>query len=144
MPAKVVDICDAVKDYLNAETFTQSFTATRRNVWYDDLDDTNSVQVVVVPQESDTEPETRSGLQRRYRVLVIVQKRMSDGVDLDTQDAMLLLAEEIETKLYGQSMAGFRFVTYGETSGSRLTIDTDAASRLQVFRTVMQVSYVGE
>lgn len=143
MPAKVVTLCDAIASYLNNYTFSQSFTAIRRNVWYVNLEDTNDLQVVVVPQETETSSETRSASQRRFRVMVIIQKRMTTANEQTQQDDMLQLTEEIEDALYGVGMGDFGFDTFGETAGSRQLIELETMAQQRLFRTVLQVSYLG-
>lgn len=140
MAAKVVDVCDAIVGYLNSQTLSQSFTAARRNVWYTNLEDTNDLQVVVTPSETETNPETRQSFSRRFRVNVIVQKKVQTQAE---EDALMQLSEEIEDALRGVEMAGFGFSEFSETVGSRQFIDIDAAASEGLFRTVIQISYLG-
>lgn len=143
MPAKVVTLCESIVSYLNNQTFSQSFTATRNNVWYTALEDTDALQVAAVPQEIETTSETRQSSQRRYRVLVLIQKRMTSGDDQADQDEMLELTEEIETALYGENMGEFGFDTFNETAGARQVFELEAMAQQRMFRTVLQISYLG-
>jgi hypothetical protein len=139
MSAKVVEICQGIVDFLNSESFSQTFTATRKNVWLHAMEDTDDLQVVVVPQEAETEPETRAGIRRTYRVHIVVQQ---PALLQDDQDALIELSEEIEAKLYGVPMAGAGMVTFGETTGPRVVIETNPIGEQRLFRTVIQISYL--
>ena len=143
MAAKIVTLCDELVAYLNTLSLSQSYTAIRRNVWFSDLADTNALQVVVVPQETETTVETRQATARRFRVLVIVEKRMTTGDDISDQDAILTLMEELEDALYGQPMGDFGFDTYSETTGSRQFIEVEPMAGQRLFRSVLQISYLG-
>lgn len=143
MSAKIVTVCDALVSYLNGLTLSQAFTAERQNIWVEDMADSDAYRVVVVPLETETTIESRSASQRRFRVNVIVQKRLLSGNDLADSDACLELMEEIEDALYGIDQGGFSFNQFDETVGSRSFLDIDAALGARAFRSVLQISYWG-
>jgi hypothetical protein len=141
--AKVVELCDEIVAFLNMQGFSPPLAAERRNVLFDDLEAMTGLQVVVLPGDSETAAETRQSSSRRYRVNIVVQKRLDQMTELAEQDELLELAEAIEEELYGESMGTFGFDSFSETAGSRLLIDAEAMARLRVFRTVLQVTYLG-
>lgn len=143
MAAKVVTLCGDLVTYLNGLTLSQAFTAERFDAWLEDVADSDAYRIIVVPQDTETTVETRTATQRRFRINVIVQKRLLSGDDLADTDACLLLAEEIEDALYGRAMGNFGFSEFNETAGSRSFVELEALASDRVFRTVVQVSYLG-
>jgi hypothetical protein len=140
MAAKVVQLCEDIVSHLNNQSLSQAFTAFRRNIWYTNLEDTNDLQVVVTPQETETTIETRQSSSRRFRVNVIIQQKVSAQAQ---EDGLMQLSEEIEDALRGQAMGEFGFSEFSDTIGSRQFIDLDAAASEGLFRTVIQISYLG-
>ena len=144
MPAKIVELCDSLVSTLNGLTLSVPYTAVRYNVWTPMLEDTNAIRVAVIPQETEVTSETRAAVQRRFRVAVLVEKRIVDTTARDEQDELIQLCEELEDALYGDTMGQFSFDTYNETTSSRAFIDADAYVSAGVFRTGLQISYLGE
>jgi len=91
----------AVRDALNAATFSIGFTAIRAYVPRFDTESNTDVQVQVVPA-SDAEGESSAGFDSREMVIHVgVFKRLSGPVSEETDeiDAMLDLCEEIRAEL---------------------------------------------
>lgn len=144
MPAKIVTICDELVTFLNGLSLSLAFTATRVNVWSIMLEETNAIRVAVIPQEVEIEDQSRDSSTRRFRVAVVVEKRITDAVPRDEQDDLLLLLEEIEDAIYGVQMGNYSFVAFNETVTSRQLIEVNAYTELGLFRTGVQVTYLGE
>lgn len=144
MPAKVVSLCTEVVSFLNGLTLSQSFTAERYNVWTDDLAEASGLKVMVIPLDAESNSITRTDLERRFRVNIIVQKRLTAQQNTNSeQDELILLSEEIENAIYGETMGQFGFVDFSDNAGTRAVIETDAVVNGRQFRTVLQLSYAG-
>ena len=140
MPAKVVNVCNAIVSYLNGLTLSQSFTAIRVNRWYDQLETSNGLQVVVLPVEKTLEPIDRGSMQRTFQVAVVIQKNFVAA--LNDEDAMLLLCEEIEDALYSQDFANFGFQGFDDIGTAFM--DDEAEKDSLTFKHVLLVTYLGE
>lgn len=146
MAAKVVDICECLKDHLNSLQLSQTFTAIRENVWMDELADANGIQVVIVPLERELSSGTRSGtgkIDRRYRINIVVQRRFTTATTKTEQDEMLLLVEELENSIYGVSQNGYAFEQFNGATATTPIVDVEPAGSLRVFRSIIQVDYKG-
>jgi hypothetical protein len=92
------DIAAAIVVGLNAESFGESFTATRAyRPQYDDKA-TETLQVVVIPTARAMETKTRSQFESIHSVQIGVMKRATAGADLNTDglfDDIMSLCEEI-------------------------------------------------
>lgn len=140
MPAKIVNLCEAIKDYLNGLTLSQAFTAIRANKWYSDLEDTNGLQVVVLPVEKTVEPIDRGSVQRTFVVGVVTQQ--ANVTTRDDEDDLLLFIEELTDALYSRDFAGFGF--QGFTDVGEEFIETDASVDSLTVRSLLQLTYIGE
>ena len=74
-----VDIAEAVKDALNAATFSQAFTATRQYRPAFELKDMATLHVTVVPHAVDVQSLSRTKQQYDVQVHVAAQKKLSAG-----------------------------------------------------------------
>lgn len=143
MAAKVVDLCECLKDYLNSLTLSQTFTATRQNVWFDDLADATGIQVVVVPSERELVSADRGSIQRRYRVNIVVQRKFTTATTTTEQDEMLLLVEELEDKIYGEGQGAYKFEQFNGAVGTTPIVDVEPAGSQRMFRSIIQADYIG-
>lgn len=140
MPAKIATLCDAVKDFLNGQSYTETFTATRSNAPVNQLEDTEEIIVTVFPGDYLVDIESRDTWRRTYSVFVAVQKCVDGQVE---EDAMLLLTEEIEASLENQNMDDFAMISLVGTLGARTPLDADQIRGAGQFVSVIEVSYVG-
>lgn len=143
MPARIVGLCDAIVSYLNGLTLSQTFTAVRQNVWYEDEADSDDLRIIIVPQESETVESTRASSIRRMRVNVIVEQRLIGAPDATITENLLQLMDEIEDSLYMVNQAQWGWDAFSETIGSRQFVDVDGHATERVFRVVLQVTYLG-
>lgn len=140
MPAKVVTLCEAVVDFLNGESYSQSFTATRTNAGVNQLEDTNDLQVTVFPGDYQVEIESRDAWRRTYSVFVVVQKNTDTK---DDEDEMLELVEEIESSLENEDMGEFVMVGLVGTLGGRTPVQADQLLTAGQFVSAIEVNYIG-
>ncbi len=91
-------IAEAVKDSLNAETFSPPFTAERRYVPVFDLKDMKTLHVTVVAHGLTDEPLDRTKNKEEYQIDVAVQKKL-DAADAAEIDPLMALVESIRKHL---------------------------------------------
>ena len=143
--AVTADIADAVVAYLN--TLSLGVTAERANSWYHELETDAVLHLVVVPIESTVTDETRGDLRRAIRIAVIIQQKLAGMGSMtqyrDRQDVLINLSETVEKNLYGRRMSTFSFLET-DGSGPRLLIDTANFAQSGIFRTEVQLTYVGD
>lgn len=144
MPAKITTLCDDIVTFLGTLSLSQTFTASRENVWLDSLEDVTGIEVVVLPQETETLAETRGASGRRYRVNLVGQARLDTDNDKQRQDDVMMLMEEIEDALYNVTMGALAFDTFSESAGSRASFDVTTMAEDRLFRTVLQITYRGD
>ena len=98
MAANIIDIADAVVTGLNAQSFSQSFTAVRDYVYDISLPDHSSLTVSVWPAGYETSPVARAAVEREYAIHVRVAKKVAVTSATERKssiDPMMLLVEEI-------------------------------------------------
>jgi hypothetical protein len=88
----MTQIAQAVVDELNADVFTQPFTAARSYLPQTELSEMVDLHVTVVPKAETVESAGRGSGQYEYSLDVAVQKRCQDDTEID---GLLALAEEI-------------------------------------------------
>lgn len=110
MPAKIIEIADAVAADLNAAPktgapgFSQAFTAERTYRPTFDLADLKTLKVTVVPKAVTATAVTRTKSQYDCQIDVAVQKKFSE-MPADG-DALMALVQEIADYLRGRPLAG--------------------------------------
>lgn len=139
--SKVSDLCDELVAWLSERDYAISYVCERANVWTNALESNADVRLVVVPQEIETTVLTRDSIQRIYNVSLVLSQRMTSGLDLDQQDALMDLLETIEADIVREPMGEFRLVDYG--GGSRTTIEAEALSVNRQFVAVLSLRYMG-
>ena len=87
-------IAEAVKDSLNAETFSPPFTAERGYLPVFELKDMTTLHVTVVPRGLTDEPLDRTKNKEEYQIDVAVQKKL-DAADAAEIDLLMALVESI-------------------------------------------------
>lgn len=101
MSSQIASIADAMVTLLNAGTFTQEFTATRKWIPKVDLEDLGTICVTVVPKDYVRENETRISVRKTFQVDIGVQKRLEtttnpeDPTKLTEVDGLMGFMEEI-------------------------------------------------
>jgi hypothetical protein len=92
--AQIIDLVEAVVGELNAQAFSQSFTAERGYLPTYDLPDMGTLKVTVVPKEDDGRLDTRSSSAHEYAIDIGIQKK-PEKIDNDNLDPLMLLVQEI-------------------------------------------------
>lgn len=106
MAAKVVIIAEAVRDALNAGSFSQGFQADRTYRPARELTELAALRVTVVPRSIADEAASRSGDATEYGVDVAVRKKLSaEAVDAEA-DGLVALCEEIVAHFRRRRLAG--------------------------------------
>ena len=134
----VIDIADALKNQINAHSFSAEFEAARDYRPVLDLQEMKTLRVSVVPKGITTTPVDRSRVQHDVEVDVLVQKKL-DAADAKELDALMSLVEEI---------AGFlkfkRLVSVGalwlKTANDPI-FAPDHLEQLRQFTSVLTVTY---
>jgi restriction endonuclease Mrr len=108
MAATVIELADAVVTELNAETFSQAFTAQRFYTVLFELKDMQTLHVSVVPRAISTTALNRSQDTYEYQIDIAIQKR--DNGTLAASDALMQLVEEIADHMNNRTLADCRCV----------------------------------
>ncbi len=105
----LTDIADAVTAELNAETWSQSFTAVRMNVPRHKRDEMQNMLVTVAPKSRTTTRATRGQSYKNIEVFVGIEKGLTLESDLNTEsDPLIQLGEDIaEYFENGRSLATY-------------------------------------
>lgn len=145
MPARVVELCGLVTDFLDGETYSQAIVAERRNVPVLQTESSADILVTVFPGEYRTADETREvGLLRELTVKVAIQQIIAEEDERTAQDAMLLLVDEIEDSLIGVNMGEYCYSTMNGISGIRETMFADQTVNVGLFMAILEVIYIRE
>lgn len=105
MPAAILQIADALVTDLNAQTFSQPFTAVRCYLPRHKLEDLATIQVCVVPKDDVGQRASRAQWQQDYKIDLAIQQKLGD--DEQTQmDGLLLLGQEIADFLKAHPLSG--------------------------------------
>ncbi len=91
--AAITDIASAVVTELNADTFSQAFTAVRAYLPQYELSEMKDLHVTVVPKGVEIDASTRSMAQHDYSIDIAVQQRLSS--DQSEMDGLMGLVEEV-------------------------------------------------
>lgn len=108
-------IAAAMVTMLNAHSFVQSFTASRKYQVKLDLDTTKALTVSVVAQSKQTERSSRATNEVQYTVQVAVQQKI-DPANEAQGDVLSYLVEEIADYLdnyWAMELAGCRVALIG-------------------------------
>lgn len=138
--SNVADLCNAIVNYLNCQEFALSFVAQRVNYWVPS-DDQTDLRVVVLPAAVETTGITRVEIKRRYTVNIVVMQTGCE-FDIQKQDMAIGLAEAIEDKLYGQTMAGYSFEDFAR--GARPIFDNKFFEDQGSVACIIPIDYLGQ
>ena len=144
MAARVVELAQAVADYIGSQTYSFTFNVQRKMLIKSDLADTRLTNVYVYPQYDQGKVlpvDTRDAFGRQYTVIVHLTNYVDDVNDQREIDDALLLAEELEGSLENIELANFAMLGFGaEQSASFLEVE-DLQNR-QFFHVVIPVIYI--
>lgn len=144
MPAKVVNIAEAVKDFLNTQGFMAPTTAERANQLHVDLEAGKLRRVVVVPIACTTLRDTRESIFKTVTIAVNVFQQMVGQDEKTVQDSLIELSEQIIDAVNGITMATFDHLGFAESFTSAVVMDPDSNLTGRVFHAIIELEYVGE
>lgn len=101
--ALAITLAEAVKDKLNADTFSQDFTATRAYLPRFEVPDLETLRVTVVLGPFSGETISRADDQETYMIDVGIQKKV-DIYDNDVVDPLLYLVDQIKEAFRAYSL----------------------------------------
>jgi len=101
--AIVVDIAEAIKDELNATTFSLPFTAERSYVPQFELKELKTLHVTVVPRTEEDEIEARNRQREQYEIDIAVQQRLTAETNA-VLDPKMELVQEIKDHFRNRSL----------------------------------------
>jgi len=110
----ITDIAEAVKDELNAGSFSETFTAERHYQPLFDMKEMKNLHVTVVPNDVTVHPASRGANQHDYRVDIAVQKRFKKDQPAEL-DPLMTLVEEIADSFRLKRLASFSTAMWMKT-----------------------------
>ena len=113
--SRIVSLVDQIVTDLNAQTFSQPFTAERKFVWHPDLSEVQDLAVSVLPKQIEQHREARKFDGYMYGVDVVITKSVQGDEDAEI-DSMLTLTEEVNTYLRSNEVVTVSTVDYHWTS----------------------------
>ena len=145
MSEPLILLADALVADLNAQTFSQDFTAVRSYVGQRDLEDLDSLAVDVVPGEDSNDIVTREETLHTLSVEIGIRQRV-DGTENATLDPLTTLVDEIKDYLKFGTLVldgSTTVVWLGTEHGSpaRPAYYVDALMELRQFTAIVSVRY---
>lgn len=147
MSIQCVELANAIVNQLNTQEFSLQFTASRRAVPINDLEQLKSVTVIVLDGSRKSERSTRGAIRPfryTFKPIVLVQKKLaSDSVEaqLVESDELLGLCEEMELSLSTFQPAGCAFIGFDEQSDNEL-YNFDAMRAYECFSRAIRLEYM--
>lgn len=144
MPAKVVNVAEAVKDFLNLQGFMAPTQAERWNQLPAHLEGGKTRRVIVVPIASTTLRDTRESTFKTITIAINVLQQMVGQNEKTVQDALMELCEQIIDAVNGVTMATFDHLGFAENFTSTIVFDQESNLSARAFHAVIELEYVGE
>lgn len=113
----ITDIAEAVKEALNAATFSQAFTAERHYQPLFELPEMKDLHVTVVPGALSIQPLGRGQNQCDVKVDVAIQKKFAKGDNAEL-DPLMALVEEIADHFRLKRLAGYEAAMWVKTENA--------------------------
>ena len=139
MPDKSIQIAEALRDNLNAATFTETFTATAERLADFTRESITGPTVVVYPDSVTEEQYTRGKRQETIEVGIAVFKPCEADAEDNIGDG-LQLCQEIRTSIAGVAVSSCDWT--GSTQPE--LYERDFAEQLNQFASTITVSYSRE
>jgi len=142
MQAVSVQIAEAVKDHLNAGSFSWEFDCKRLAFPKATIQEADGLLVSVFSGPRQSDQLTRGYFQRQYTIYLVVQRKLSaeDAESMTLPDELTLLVEEMEMSLEDVVMAGYTMI---EFSGDieRVPFNVELMRDAGIFASVIAVEY---
>ena len=144
MPAVSVQIADAVKDCLNAGSYSWEFDAKRLAFPKVDIQEADGLLVSLFMGPRKSEYFTRERSQWNYIVFLLVQRKLSaeSAESLEKTDELTEFVEELELSLEAEEMAGFTMVGFSEDA-ERVPFNVELLRDASMFTAIIAVEYQG-
>ena len=139
MPDKSIEIAEALRDNLNAATFTETFTATAERLADFTRESITGTTVVVYPESVSEEQYTRSKREETIEVGIAVFKPCEADAEDNIGDG-LQLCQEIRNTIAGVSVSSCDWT--GATQPE--IYERDFAEQLNQFASTITVTYSRE
>lgn len=104
--SKTTEIADEVVDFLNAIDFEVSVTISRALIPIVKFEDLQTLQVIVIPRGRSTELLTRGKIEKKHKIEVGIQKKLSNPNDSDEVDPIGYFVEQVEESFFGVTLSG--------------------------------------
>jgi len=137
--AEIVQVAEAVKESLNAASFSQPVNAERKYLPLFDLKDMKDLHVTVVPRGVAVSTLGRNRNQYDYQVDVAVQKKLADEGPLEV-DPLMSLVEEIADHFRLKRLAGYPEACWTRTRNEPV-YDPEHMNELRQFTSVLTFTF---
>jgi hypothetical protein len=137
--AEIVLVAEAVKEALNAASFSQPLTAERKYLPLFDLTDMKDLHVTVVPRGVTVSSLGRNRNQYDYQVDVAVQKKLADEGPADV-DPLMSLVEEIADHFKLKRLAGYPEAVWTRTENTPV-YDPEHMNEMRQFTSVVTLTF---
>jgi hypothetical protein len=138
MVSNAIDIANAIVSELNAETFSQEFTAVRYYLPQTKLENLAELKVSVVPRTITETVSSRESTVGEYIIDVGIQKAIDPAV-LAEADELMLLAEEISNFFRLRTLVDYEPANW---AGVETTLySSGELSDLRAFTSIVRLSY---
>jgi hypothetical protein len=137
--AEIVAVAEAVKDALNAGTFSQPVTAERKYLPLFTLPDMKDLHVTVVPKGVTVSSLGRNRNQYDYQVDVAVQKKLADEGPSDV-DPLMSLVEEVADFFRLKRLAGYPNAVWARTENAPV-YDPEHLKELRQFTSLLTFTF---
>ncbi|MGE4157614.1 MAG: hypothetical protein AB7F75_00790 [Planctomycetota bacterium] len=135
----ITDIAEAVKEELNAATFSQPFSAERHYQPLFELEEMKDLHVSVVPNSLTIHPLGRGQNQYDVKVDVAIQKKFAKG-DNTELDPLMTLVEEIADHFRLKRLAGYTAAMWVKTENAPVYAQ-EHMEQLRQFTSVVTLTF---
>ena len=139
--ATIIAIAEALKDHLNAGSFSQVFNATRQYAPAFTLEDLAALRVTVVPKSLEPTAVARDRSHLVCQVDVGVQKKIDPSRVQQEVDALMAVVEEIALWICGRVLPSFTDPKWQAVTNAPI-YDPEKLRTESVFISVITVTYV--
>ena len=138
MAARTVEIVDAMVDYLNGLTLSQTFNAEKKLVVSEDLHEVQSLQVYVIPAPLTSTVTARNYEEEIHQINIAVMREANEITELETMLSFKQeIADAIRLKVLTSGSNTYRYA--GQNNDPQYS--NELASTKALFMSVLQVRY---
>lgn len=135
----VSDIAEAVKNELNAQSFSMAFTAERGYLPCFELPEMKDLHVTVVPNGITMAALGRDRAQHDCKVDIAVQKKLGDAPDAEA-DALMALVEEMAEHFNRKRLLDVQEAAWVRTENAPI-YSQEHLSELRQFTSVITLTF---